>query len=112
MTFISLSAPDGARSRSCKSGFTVGLGWERRITRWGEGCKIPQLSDRRSAGYAHHVRVRVPLTVGIAGARMAARLSRLVGAGGGTTVPGKVLSSLDPEVLDRLAQRLHQHGAV
>jgi UDP-N-acetylmuramyl tripeptide synthase len=37
---------------------------------------------------------------------MATRLSRLVGAGGGTTVPGKVLSSLDPEVLDRLAQRL------
>jgi UDP-N-acetylmuramyl tripeptide synthase len=37
---------------------------------------------------------------------MAAGLSRLVGAGGGTTVPGKVLSSLDPEVLDRLAQRL------
>jgi lipid II isoglutaminyl synthase (glutamine-hydrolysing) len=48
----------------------------------------------------------VPLTVGIAGARMAAGLSRLVGAGGGTTVPGKVLSSLDPEALDRLAQRL------
>jgi lipid II isoglutaminyl synthase (glutamine-hydrolysing) len=52
------------------------------------------------------VRVRIPLTVGIAGARVAARLSRLVGAGGGTTVPGKVLSSLDPEVLDRLARRL------
>jgi UDP-N-acetylmuramyl tripeptide synthase len=50
--------------------------------------------------------VRVPLTVGIVGARVAARLSRLVGAGGGTTVPGKVLSSLDPEVLDRLARRL------
>ena len=48
----------------------------------------------------------MPLSVGIAGARMAAGLSRLVGAGGGTTVPGKVLSSLDPEVLDRLAQRL------
>jgi len=48
----------------------------------------------------------VPLTVGIAGARVAAGLSRLVGAGGGTTVPGKVLSSLDPELLDRLAQRL------
>jgi UDP-N-acetylmuramyl tripeptide synthase len=48
----------------------------------------------------------VPLTVGIAGARAAARLSRLVGAGGGTTVPGKVLSSIDPGVLDRLARRL------
>ena len=48
----------------------------------------------------------MPLTVGIAGARAAAGLSRLVGAGGGTTVPGKVLTSLDPEVLDRLARRL------
>jgi len=37
---------------------------------------------------------------------MGARLSRLVGAGGGTTVPGKVLASIDPEVLDRLARRL------
>jgi len=37
---------------------------------------------------------------------MAAGLSRLVGAGGGTTVPGKVLTSLDPDVLDRLARRL------
>ena len=48
----------------------------------------------------------MPLTVGIAGARAAARLSRLIGAGGGTTVPGKVLASIDPGVLDRLAQRL------
>ena len=39
----------------------------------------------------------MPLTVGIAGARVAGRLSRLVGAGGGTTVPGKVLASIDPE---------------
>jgi UDP-N-acetylmuramyl tripeptide synthase len=29
-----------------------------------------------------------------------------VGAGGGTTVPGKVLSALDPDALDRLAERL------
>ncbi len=48
----------------------------------------------------------MPLTVGIAGARLAAGLSRLVGAGGGTTVPGKVLASLDPDLLDRLARRL------
>jgi lipid II isoglutaminyl synthase (glutamine-hydrolysing) len=52
------------------------------------------------------VNVRVPLPVGIAAARAAARLSRLVGAGGGTTVPGKVLSALDPTTLDRLAARL------
>ena len=39
-------------------------------------------------------------------ARAAARLSRLAGTGGGTTVPGKVLSALDPDALDRLAERL------
>jgi lipid II isoglutaminyl synthase (glutamine-hydrolysing) len=52
------------------------------------------------------VNVRVPLPVGIAAARVAARLSRLVGAGGGTTVPGKVISAIDPSTLDRLARRL------
>jgi UDP-N-acetylmuramyl tripeptide synthase len=46
------------------------------------------------------------LPAGIAVARAAARLSRLAGAGGGTTVPGKVLSALDPDALDRLAERL------
>jgi lipid II isoglutaminyl synthase (glutamine-hydrolysing) len=52
------------------------------------------------------VNVRVPLPVGIAAARAAAGLSRLIGAGGGTTVPGKVISALDPDALDRLARRL------
>jgi UDP-N-acetylmuramyl tripeptide synthase len=33
-------------------------------------------------------------------------LSRLVGAGGGTTVPGKVISALDPSALERLARRI------
>jgi len=58
------------------------------------------------------VRVRVPLPLGIAAARAVGGLSRLVGAGGGTTVPGKVLSSIDPEVLDRLAARLPLGSAV
>jgi UDP-N-acetylmuramyl tripeptide synthase len=52
------------------------------------------------------VRLHLPLPAGIAVARTAARVSRLVGAGGGTTVPGKVLSLLDPDALDRLAERL------
>jgi UDP-N-acetylmuramyl tripeptide synthase len=46
------------------------------------------------------------LVAGVAVARVAARLSRLAGTGGGTTVPGKVLSRLDPDALDRLAERL------
>jgi UDP-N-acetylmuramyl tripeptide synthase len=58
------------------------------------------------------VRVKVPLPLGIAAARAVGGLSRLVGAGGGTTVPGKVLSTIDPEVLDRLAQRLPMGSAL
>jgi UDP-N-acetylmuramyl tripeptide synthase len=44
-------------------------------------------------------------------ARTAARLSRLAGAGGGTTLPGKLLWKLDPRAIDALAARLPQ-GAV
>ncbi len=45
-------------------------------------------------------------------ARAAAGLSRLVGAGGGTTVPGKLLWKLDPGAVDRLAARLAQGSAL
>src|SRR3954464_8703013 len=55
---------------------------------------------------------QVPLSVEIAGARVAARLSRLVGAGGGTTVPGKLLWKLDPGAIDRLAARLPAGAAL
>jgi lipid II isoglutaminyl synthase (glutamine-hydrolysing) len=50
--------------------------------------------------------VPVPLSVEIAAARGVAALSRLVGAGGGTTVPGKLLATVDPGAVDRLAARL------
>ncbi|HET7567170.1 MAG TPA: MurT ligase domain-containing protein [Gaiellaceae bacterium] len=52
------------------------------------------------------MRPAVPLPLEIAAARAVASLSRLVGAGGGTTVPGKLLSRLDPGAIDRLAARL------
>jgi UDP-N-acetylmuramyl tripeptide synthase len=48
----------------------------------------------------------VPLAAEIAAARVAGRLSRLAGAGGGTTLPGKLLWKLDPSAIDRLAARL------
>jgi len=48
----------------------------------------------------------VPLAAEIAAARVAGRLSRLAGAGGGTTLPGKLLWKLDPGAIDRLAARL------
>jgi len=58
------------------------------------------------------MRVSVPLGAEIAAARAVAGLSRLVGAGGGTTVPGKLISRLDPGAIDRLAARLPAGAAV
>src|SRR5881392_1217551 len=56
--------------------------------------------------------VRLPLSAEILLARAAARLSRLAGAGGGTTVPGKLLWKLDPGAVDRLAARLPRGSAL
>jgi UDP-N-acetylmuramyl tripeptide synthase len=50
------------------------------------------------------------LAVETLAARAASRLSRLAGAGGGTTLPGKLLWKLDPSAIDALARRL-PHGA-
>jgi lipid II isoglutaminyl synthase (glutamine-hydrolysing) len=54
----------------------------------------------------------VPLSAEILLARAAARLSRLAGTGGGTTVPGKLLWKLDPGAVDRLADRLPRGSAL
>ncbi len=56
--------------------------------------------------------MRLPLAVEIVAARAAARLSRLTGRGGGSTVPGKLLSKLDPTSVDRLAARLRVGSAL
>jgi UDP-N-acetylmuramyl tripeptide synthase len=56
--------------------------------------------------------VRAPLSLEIGLARAAAGLSRLAGAGGGTTLPGKLLWKLDPAAVDRLAARLPQGSAL
>ncbi len=55
---------------------------------------------------------RLPLAAEILAARAAGGLSRLVGAGGGTTVPGKLLWKLDPGAIDRLAARLSRGSAL
>jgi lipid II isoglutaminyl synthase (glutamine-hydrolysing) len=52
------------------------------------------------------------LSAEIAAARAVAALSRRVGAGAGMTVPGKLLSKLDPGAIDRLAGRLPAGSAV
>src|SRR5579884_1552908 len=46
------------------------------------------------------------LAAEIAAARAVAGLSRLLGRGAGMTVPGKLLSKLDPGAIDLLAARL------
>jgi lipid II isoglutaminyl synthase (glutamine-hydrolysing) len=58
------------------------------------------------------MRPRLPLTAGVAAARTAGRLSRLAGAGGGTTFPGKLLNALDPSAVGRLAARLPRGSAI
>jgi lipid II isoglutaminyl synthase (glutamine-hydrolysing) len=58
------------------------------------------------------MRLRLPFAVEVAVARAAGRLSRLTRAGGGTTIPGKVLWSLDPDAVDRLAARLPSGSAL
>ena len=45
-------------------------------------------------------------------ARAAGRLSRLAGRGGGTTLPGKILTSIDSEAIGRLAARLPRGAAL
>ena len=47
-----------------------------------------------------------PLGLEIALARGVGGLSRRLGRGGGTTIPGKLLATLDPGAIDRLAARL------
>jgi UDP-N-acetylmuramyl tripeptide synthase len=52
------------------------------------------------------------LDVKIAAARAVGRLARATGRGGGTSLPGKVLTRLAPDAIARLAQRLPDGTAV
>jgi lipid II isoglutaminyl synthase (glutamine-hydrolysing) len=54
----------------------------------------------------------VRLELEIALARAAGRLSRLAGRGGGTTLPGKILATIDPAALGTLAGRLPRGSAL
>jgi UDP-N-acetylmuramyl tripeptide synthase len=58
------------------------------------------------------MRLRPPLSLEIAAARGVAALSRRLGAGGGTTIPGKLLADFDRGAIDRLAGRLPTGTAV
>ena len=52
------------------------------------------------------------LEIEIALARAAGRLSRLAGRGGGTTLPGKILATIDPGAMGALAARLPRGSAL
>src|SRR2546421_11695455 len=65
-----------------------------------------------TVAYPRVMRVPSPLDVEIAVARGVGELSRRLGRGGGTTIPGKLLATLDPGVIDRLAARLPTGCAV
>jgi UDP-N-acetylmuramyl tripeptide synthase len=52
------------------------------------------------------------LALELALARSAGRLSRMAGRGGGTTLPGKILATIDPSALSTLAGRLPSGTAV
>ena len=58
------------------------------------------------------MRLLPPLGLEVAAARGVAALSRRLGAGGGTTIPGKLLAELDPGAIDRLAARLRTADCV
>jgi UDP-N-acetylmuramyl tripeptide synthase len=52
------------------------------------------------------------LALELALARSVGRLSRLAGRGGGTTLPGKILATIDPNAVTTLAGRLPEGSAV
>jgi lipid II isoglutaminyl synthase (glutamine-hydrolysing) len=62
--------------------------------------------------YARPMRARPPLALEIAAARGVAALSRRLGVGGGTTIPGRLLADFDRSAIDRLAGRLSAGTAV
>ncbi len=62
-------------------------------------ASTPEFGPRRYAA-------AMLLALEVAAARSAGALSRLAGRGGGTTLPGKLLSTVDPGAVDRLAARL------
>src|SRR5438105_4994943 len=62
--------------------------------------------------YPRAMRSLSPLGLEIAVARGVGGLSRRLGRGGGTTIPGKLLATFDPGAIDRLAARLPEGSAV
>ena len=56
--------------------------------------------------------MRIPLVISTLVARAAGIASRLSGKGGGTTLPGRVLNTIDADAAARLARRLGQGSVI
>ncbi len=54
----------------------------------------------------------IRLTAGLAAARAVGGLARATGRGGGTSLPGKVLTRVEPHAIERLARRLERGSVV
>src|SRR5262245_21556139 len=78
----------------------------RRRRRLIESVWLVSHSEATTVAYPRLMRSLSPLGLEIAVARGVGELSRRLGKGGGTTIPGKLLATLDPGAIDRLAARL------
>jgi lipid II isoglutaminyl synthase (glutamine-hydrolysing) len=68
----------------------------------GEPRVVPSFEGGERGRTLAGVRLRAEIAL----ARAAGRLSRLAGKGGGTTIPGKILATVDPGAVGKLARRL------
>ena len=110
---MSAQIRDGTRARRRENRAEPrSRGRARYIPRQGEAArKFPRTGEWRPRAVAwRRARSAAPSRSGSPAPRPA--LSRLAGAGGGTTVPGKLLWKLDPGAVDRLAARLPQGSAL
>ena len=68
----------------------------------------PGAAGRAAGGGAAMMR----LAAGVAAAKAVGTLARTAGRGGGTSLPGKVLTRVEPHAIGRLAQRLDRGSVV
>ena len=78
-----------------------------------EKCKIgPEQAESTAGLPVGSIAMGMRLAAETSAARLVGRLSRAVGRGGGTTLPGKLLWKVDPGALDALAARLPDGVAI
>ena len=96
-------------------GREVTFGADRPFTAYADGDPLAELPatvralpERAAGGGAAMMR----LAAGVAAAKAVGTLARTAGRGGGTSLPGKVLTRVEPHAIGRLAQRLDRGSVV